>query len=436
MHRPDHRRVALFHCNWAVQSQTANALIMLADAGYDVELFLYNRPRAQDYVNFEELQRRTNVRIHQLWAAEPEPSRPSNGSSTPPRRFRSLLRSTFPVLAQTRSSLKHAYHRHTLRRGMAQGLLASGLVERTLSLMAGKQYRCLIGVEKKGLVWAGLVAQRLGIPYFYYSLELYTDEGDYWRIILDDRFAWECMWLGERLHHAKAAATIIQDFDRAQVLFRDTGVDLSKATVHYVPVSVLGEPYPKRTGYLRETLGIPSDHKLILYFGQIWEGRYVVELAEVAQRFPDDWRLVLHGEPMGSVVEKIKQVDKRGKVVLSLQMVPSEQVPEVIASADVGLLFYSGRSHNERLTAFASEKMALYMQCGVPFIAFDHCGFKRLAEEEGCGVVVQRLEELPEAVDKILRNPETFRASAQRSFAQHYNFANNFAPVVKAIEAL
>src|SRR5260370_22064256 len=117
-------------------------------------------------------------------------------------------------------------------------------------------------------------------------------------------------------------------------------------------------------------------------------------------------------------MKKIKHLDRRHKVALSLQLVPAEQIQEVIASADVGLLFYSGQSHNERLTAFASEKMAFYMQCGVPFVAFDYPGFRRLADNDGAGRVVGRLEELPESIRTILMSHEKFRQGAQRAFAQ------------------
>lgn len=430
------RRVALFQCNWAVQAQTANAIVTLAAAGFDVELFVYNRPRPHDYVNFADLKKRANVQVFDMWVEQPHPAAPPTITQPAVRQRARRFFKRLPGLARIHGFLKDAYSMFRLRRRQAEQLLNPGLVDRTWKLMAGKQYRCLIGIEKRGLIWAGLLARRLGVPFFYSSLELYTADGDYWRTITGDRFTYNCLRLGERLHHRNAAATIIQDADRARVLFNDTGVDFSKATVHYVPVSVLGYANARRTQYLQQSLGIPSQRKIILYFGQICAGRYVVQLAEAAQRFPEDWVLVLHGEAIGTVTEEIKRIDHRQKVFLSLKIVPSEEIQEVIASADVGLLFYSDRSHNERLTAFASEKMALYMQCGVPFIAFDYPGFRRLAEEEGCGRVVRRLEELPDAIGMILTNHERFRQNAYRGFTRHYDFANNFGKVVKAIEQL
>jgi glycosyltransferase involved in cell wall biosynthesis len=144
----------------------------------------------------------------------------------------------------------------------------------------------------------------------------------------------------------------------------------------------------------------------------------------------------MHGEAAVSTMEKIKGMDRRQKVILSQKMVPAERIQEIIASADVGLLFYSGETQNERLTAFASEKMALYMQCGVPFVGFDYPGFRRLADEDRCGVVVSRIEQLPEAIAVILRSHDPFRQNAHRAFGKHYCFADSFAKVVEAINGI
>ena len=42
MTKQDRARIAIFQADWPMQSQTANCSIMLAEAGYDVELYLCN----------------------------------------------------------------------------------------------------------------------------------------------------------------------------------------------------------------------------------------------------------------------------------------------------------------------------------------------------------------------------------------------------------
>jgi hypothetical protein len=234
--------------------------------------------------------------------------------------------------------------------------------------MTGKRYRCLIGVEKNGLIWAGTVAEKLDVPLVYYSLELCTD--DFERLTRPRSIKFKRLRQAERAHHRRAAATIVQDPERAQILLDDNGVSRSQTSVFYLPVSVRGRPYDRRSRFFHETFGLPGEAKIILCFGLIAEERYAFELAEIAQLFPDDWFMVMHGVAYESwTKDKIKAIDRRGRVILSLQMVPNNRLPEVVASADIGLALYTPQPLNDRLTAFSSEKMALYMQCGVPFVS-------------------------------------------------------------------
>ena len=261
--------------------------------------------------------------------------------------------------------------------------------------------------------------------------------GDYARLEMPWSFEFRRIRTAERACHRRAAATIIQDAERARVLFQDNGVPMG------------GCPYFLSSGFGN---GAPLYQPLSLLPGSIWSfkgykshsflwavtsARYVFELAEVAQMFPEDWVLVLHGPSYcESTVEKIKAIDRRGKVILSLQKVPVSRVREVIASAHIGLALYPSTPANDRLTAFASEKTALYLQCGVPLIAFDHPGYRRLANEEQCGVVIQRSQELPKAIETILASREQFARNAFRTFEKYYDFARNFTNVIRGIETL
>ncbi|MDI6716142.1 MAG: glycosyltransferase [Actinomycetota bacterium] len=218
------------------------------------------------------------------------------------------------------------------------------------------------------------------------------------------------------------------------MLFRDNGLSLSKSTVFYVPVSVIGKPSRKKSWFLYELLDIPKHQKIILYFGQIGKARYTFELARVAQNFPNDWTLVMHGWGSSSEIEEIKAVDYRKKVAMSLEMVSSDRIIDVISSADVGLALYSSTISNDRLTHLSSEKMALYAQCGVPFVAFDYQGYRHMADEDKWGVVITTVEELPAAVAKILEAHDEYRRNANIAFERYYDFADNATRFIKAID--
>ena len=279
--------------------------------------------------------------------------------------------------------------------------------------MAGRSYCCLIGVEKLGLLWAGVIAQRVQAPLIYDSLELYTDE--FQRVERPRSVAFRRLRLAERRSHRKAVATIVQDPERARVLLADNGVPLSQATVFHVPVSVVGPVYSGTSRFLHNMLDLPTTQHIVLSFGQIHAERSALDLARAAQDFPDDWTLVMHGWGPAAIMERVRALDTRGKVRLSLDLVSSDMIPALIASADVGLSLYASRTSNDRLTAFASEKMAFYMQCGVPFVAFDYPGYTDLAHE-GAGRVIPDVGRLRGAVETILSaTKSTGDARAPRS---------------------
>jgi hypothetical protein len=97
-------------------------------------------------------------------------------------------------------------------------------------------YKCFIGIEKKGLIWAGLLNReyKYHIPYLYYSLELYIEDHP---IRFTDKFFPRLRKLEKRFHR-EAAATIIQDSMRAKVLFESNHIE--KQPVILVPVSLRG----------------------------------------------------------------------------------------------------------------------------------------------------------------------------------------------------
>src|SRR5262249_9995475 len=171
----------------------------------------------------------------------------------------------------------------------------------------------------------------------------------------------------------------------------------------------------------------------ILYFGQIWEKRHLLELADIAQTFPQDWALVIHGWGQESSIANIRARDPGGRVLFSLDLISSADLPRALASADIGLALYSDEIKNDMLTAFSSEKMAIYMQSGVPFIGFDYPGYDRLAREDQCGRVISAMHDLPGAIREILSAQDVFRQNAHRAFARYYDFAANFRKMVERI---
>lgn len=431
-----HKRIAIFQAEWPLQSHTVNCAILFAEAGYEVDLFLF---KTSGYVGLDVLRQVSNVNLYDFSRIN---DMNNSGTAHKPG-FKQLVETNikkwipyivtlYVLFLNILDNVRCVYYL-LIRREM-KGLLKQKIVTNALEIMKDKKYSFLIGVEKKGLLWAGQVGESLNIPSIYYSLELYTD--DFQHLYKKRSIYFKRLRLAESAFHKKAVATIIQDPERANVLFHDNGVSVTDANVFYVPVSVTGRHYEKRHRFFHKTLGISERKKVILYFGVIAEDRCALELVHIAQGFPEDWVLVFHGWGNPVVINKIKRLDYNKKVFLSLNMVPSDRIQEIVASADVGLVLYSSEVQNDRLTAFSSEKIAYYMQCGVPFIGFNYPGYKRLEDEERCGVTINSITDIPGAVSKILDAYNEFHQNAYKTYYKYYDFTNNFKGVIKGVEKL
>ncbi len=415
--------VAIFNACWLLHSNVVYMAVALANAGYKVDLFLFE---ADERLVENMLDGQTGVTVHRLGrlADYPEPAAP-----TPPRgpTLQLLHDLAFKVRWRFRKVSPKAIRE---RFWPETTILPQPVLEQTAQRMAGNRYRAFIGVEKGGLVWAHLAAKRSPAPVFYYSLELYTRDHPY------------CSWsdlnrrlkLAEEKCHRRCYATIIQCERRGKAILSYNGVR-SDAKLVYLPISRLEKEGRVESRFFQDRFGLASDTVLLLIFGLISEHRLSPELARAAQRFPADWRLVFHGHGPEPVIQQIRQIDQRGRVVLSLDQVPQDQLTRVVSSARIGLVLYASETINDQLVAFSSEKIALSLQCGLPVIAFRYPGFDFL-EMERCGVLISTLDELAAAGRKILESYGEYHRNALASFHRHFSFEKNIHALLEEVRKL
>lgn len=413
-HPSEKRRIGIFQSNWPLQSQTANCAFMLARAGYEVDLFLHNVPQYFDIQSSPEFQTNPNINFHIC------------GNREDDLHFPFPLHSNKIFQKKLHALMARLFLRVIITMRWKQTVINDIVLKQSADFIEGKNFRLFIGIEKKGLLWAGNMGDRFNCPYIYYSLELYTkDHPDAIRTYLDRQIKKE-----EAVYHKKAAATIIQDADRASVLFEDNGVPTDGLTF-YVPVSLLGAARQKRSSFFNYKYNLPQTQKIILQFGLFYNRRFSAELIDVARQFACDWTLVLHGYSLSESYQHLIENKRHDKFIFSNELVPSEQIIDVISSADIGLVFYTAETDNDLLTAFASEKLALYLQQGKPIIAFDYPGYRELINEFKCGVLIQSLSELPQAISTIFADWDRYSRNALKCFVQYYNYSDNFTPVIE-----
>jgi glycosyltransferase involved in cell wall biosynthesis len=299
------------------------------------------------------------------------------------------------------------------------------------ALTASKTYTAFIGIEKLGLLWADSVAADASVPLVYWSLELYTWDHWYCQDLVNQRIK-----LAEERVHRRCQATIIQDKMRGDYLLKDNGVTRDMRMV-YFPISRSGQYRNSKDEWLRQSLNLDDQIAIILSYGIVMESRYVFELTQSAQNFPKNWILVFHGPRAynSTATEEVLLLDKNNKVRVSHQLVPSADELKILSSATISLVLYDSILMNNELTGFASEKLALSLQAGVPIIAFDHRSYAHIRELK-CGVLIKDISELPTAIDCVLSDYDLFKANAFLAFERYYRFENNVTQLNNLIDQL
>lgn len=389
-------RIAIFQYDFAIQSYTKNLIISLAEAGYKVDLFTTYDSTWRNLVDVREF----NNKNIETYIQGDYPLR--------------AIRVAFKAINIFRNSIsrnKHLIDPIALNN-------SKRIIKKNLS-----EYLCFIGIEKQGLIWAGKISEETNIPYIYYSLELYIEDHPLYHIF--EKFRKD-----EIFYHQKAMATIIQDKRRAETLFKCNKVSDSYSILF--PISVKGNTNREKTNYFQDKFGIPSDAKIALYFGMICKRRYSTSLNEIAERLGNNF-LVFHGYGEKDYLNTLK---KSKNVIISTDLVDEKKKLDVISSAHVGISLYDNTFSNDRLTAFSSEKVALYMQVGLPIISFRNESYEELFSNFKCGEMIESIDEFPAAFNKIIQNYEFYREECFRAFNQYYCFDKNIKSVLEYLDHL
>ena len=416
------KRIALFAVMTGVESSPSvvNLVKSLAREGYIVDLFSpYSSKEARGY-SYE------NVNLYFDGGLR------KNGK---PKITKQVF--NFNLIGRCLSALYRSIKLHGIKAGIFYAIFIARyltLLSHVYSVIKGRKYICFIGVEKEGLVTADLVNYD-EVPLIYYSLELYYSARP--GIVGGLRF--NILKELEAMAHHNAMATIIQDEDRAKVLFEYNKVSKDKQKTLYLPVSMLGETFKERTDFFNRRLGIPRDKKILLQLGMIASARMSLEIAKSAQDWPEDWILVMHGHFFENTEHQVRELNKKGNIFVSETKVPFHDMPKVVASAHIGLVFYKNLKqdyYNNYYIGSSSGQLAHHLQCGIPIITLNIPSLRRVVDEYQCGLAVNDVDSIPEAANIIFSKYEFYRENAFRCFEARYRFDKHFRNISQFIKPL
>jgi hypothetical protein len=129
------------------------------------------------------------------------------------------------------------------------------------------------------------------------------------------------------------------------------------------------------------------------------------------------------------VMNHLGHVAAHPNLRVSPTILPADLLDYAVSSAHIGLALYDTALANTRLMGTASGKITLYMKNLLPVIATAHPSLDWI-EDEGCGVLVQSLADIEQAVERIRRNYDAYAANVKRYYDDQLDFTRAFAPVL------
>ena len=295
------------------------------------------------------------------------------------------------------------------------------------------RYSCIIGVDYFGLIALCMIIESATLnkkpKLIYYNMELLLETSP-------TTIANKVLKSLERDCNKRCDITIIQDAKRARYLIDDNGIPEEK--IMLIPVSGIREASTKKSNYLQTTLGIDSDKKVILYAGSILEWAMCFEIVEAAQNWSEDFVLVMHSARKDidiDYVNRIREIASNKKIYLSLNPIQWELVPDLISSADIGLIFYRNVDPNYYEIGSSSNKLVQYLQVGLPVIAINFPSLKDVIDRYKCGECAQDPTEIELLARKILANYDVYRANALKCYEEKYKISKYIEPLLNTINS-
>lgn len=300
-------------------------------------------------------------------------------------------------------------------------------------------YKCLIGVDPESLPLAATIARNLHIPLVFWSLE----------IVVGGARSGRAGWLR---HHEldttqRAVLWVSQDAWRASLLAGANNLDVSKAL--YVPNAPLGIARRHRDASVRGDLGIPPNATVAVNAGTIRWFACSLELSRAASRWPAGFCLLNHSRQMEysfgkSYVDQVVECTDNKRVFTSFESRSASEYRTVLDNADVGLALYDAvapRSDgstgaNMAVMGYSSGKLASYLFNGLPVVVSHSTGPRDLVEAFECGVVVQSVAEVGDALQLIADDYDRYSRNALRCYEVALNPESSLRTLLARVSEL
>jgi hypothetical protein len=282
-----------------------------------------------------------------------------------------------------------------------------------------KKYNLIIGVDRQGLIEAGVLNKIKNTPYVYISFE----------ISFEDETSTRFKSL-EKEASKNIALWIVQDEVRAEQLERENSLDPANKILLPLASAGVGEAEPER---LRDLLGIPSDKKVAIAIGAVAEWTMIIPLLKCIHQWPDDWALIVHdrfgktSRLLGGELMELAPMIGRTIFISDSATEMIDDMGGILAGVSAGLAFYKplyGEGHyygkNLEYLGLASGKISTYLRYGVPVIINEIGLYASEARKYRFGCVIEQLDQIKNCLSKI--SHDEYQLNAKDYFEKKLDF--------------
>lgn len=240
-------------------------------------------------------------------------------------------------------------------------------------------------------------------------------------------------------HALKNVNSIVsQSKERLDLITNLKKIGKDKFDCFYIPHSRLKDKNIERKNHFNNTFEIRHENTIMLHLGWIHDVMDSYNLAKSTLSWQLSLDLVFHErakrDKNDPYIKSISDLNSES-VHLSLCPVPYENLGNLIASCDIGLVTYKPDQYGESWTniAKASGKLADYLAFGKPVICSNQSDLKKLIEKYGFGFTFDDYSEIPSLVLKINEFYDHFSANALTCFNEEFEFSKFFNPFLHRI---
>lgn len=277
----------------------------------------------------------------------------------------------------------------------------------------------LIGVEALGIsLTSGLSANKKVI---YYNMELLQGKAcrDY---------RWKSIKSMELQSLKEVTAVVIQNNERAKVFCAVNNFDRNR--VELLPIFPIGECIAQRTDSFRRMFDISEDKSIVVYAGNFQPWAFCHEIIESVREWDTDFVLIMHTWNKGCLCStyfrKMVEMSKGLPIFFSTEPVAYAELPSLLASAHIGLLFYEPIDENFTEILGSSNKLAEYLKACLPVVTLSGGSLADFVMSKGIGLAVDRFSDLPAALRKIRLEHHSYRQACGECYGNEMGFGTHF----------